>query len=35
MEDRTLQIQELTIDRSRYDISTDIKNKFVAKPGVT
>ena len=35
MEDRTLQIQELTIDRLRYDTSTDIKNKFVAKPGIT
>ena len=35
MEDRTLQIQELTVDRSRYDTSTDIKNKFVAKPGIT
>ena len=35
MEDRTLQIQDFKIDRSKYDDSSEIENEFVADPGVT
>jgi len=35
MEDRTLQIQDFKIDRSKYDERSEIENEFVADPGVT
>ena len=35
MEDRTLQIQDFKVDRSKYDDSSEIENEFVADPGVT